>query len=51
MIAPGSTLVRAFVARFHEPVRAISPGQIAVAYRGDRVLGGGTITSAGEGLR
>jgi tRNA-uridine 2-sulfurtransferase len=37
-----------FVARFHEPVRAISPGQVAVAYRGDRVLGGGTITRAGE---
>ena len=37
-----------FVARFHEPVRAVSPGQVAVAYRGDRVLGGGTITAAGE---
>ncbi len=36
-----------FVARFHAPVRAISPGQVAVAYRGDRVLGGGTITSSG----
>ena len=35
-----------FVARFHAPVRAVSPGQAAVAYRGDRVLGGGTIASA-----
>lgn len=34
------------LARFDEPVRAISPGQIAVAYRGDRVLGGATITGA-----
>ncbi len=34
----------AFVVRFRAPVRAISPGQVAVAYRGDRVLGGGTIT-------
>ena len=32
-----------FVARFHNPVRGVSPGQVAVAYRGDRVLGGGTI--------
>ncbi len=36
----------AFVARFHRPVRAVSPGQVAVAYQGDRVLGGGTITRA-----
>jgi tRNA-uridine 2-sulfurtransferase len=36
-----------FVARFHAPVRAISPGQVAVAYLGDRILGGGTITAAG----
>lgn len=37
-----------FVARFDAPVRAVSPGQVAVAYRGDRVLGGGTITAAGR---
>jgi tRNA-specific 2-thiouridylase len=35
-----------FVARFLAPVRAVSPGQIAVAYRGDRVFGGGLITRA-----
>lgn len=35
-----------FLARFLAPVRAISPGQVAVAYRGDRVVGGGTITRA-----
>jgi tRNA-specific 2-thiouridylase len=34
------------VVRFHEPVRAVAPGQIAVAYDGDRVLGGATIVSA-----
>lgn len=33
----------AYEIRFDAPVRAISPGQVAVAYRGDRVLGGGTI--------
>lgn len=32
-----------FMVRFQAPVRAVSPGQIAVAYRGDRVFGGGTI--------
>jgi tRNA-specific 2-thiouridylase len=35
-----------FIARFAAPVRAVSPGQVAVAYRGDRVYGGGTITRA-----
>jgi len=35
-----------FVARFEAPVRAVSPGQVAVAYRGDRVFGGGLITEA-----
>ena len=32
--------------RFVAPVRAVSPGQIAVVYRGDRVLGGARILSA-----
>ncbi len=32
--------------RFAEPVRAVSPGQVAVAYHGTRVLGGGTILRA-----
>ncbi len=31
------------VVRFRSPVRAVSPGQVAVLYRGDRVLGGGPI--------
>jgi tRNA-specific 2-thiouridylase len=33
------------VVRFAEPVRAVVPGQVAVLFRGDRVLGGGTISS------
>ncbi len=32
--------------RFDAPVRAVSPGQVAVAYDGTRVLGGATIVSA-----
>jgi tRNA-specific 2-thiouridylase len=32
--------------RFDQPVRAVSPGQIAVAYDDTRVLGGATILSA-----
>jgi tRNA-specific 2-thiouridylase len=35
-----------YVVRFHEPVKAVSPGQIAVAYDGDRVYGGALITAA-----
>jgi tRNA-specific 2-thiouridylase len=34
------------VIRFEKPVRAVSPGQIAVAYDGTRVLGGGRIEQA-----
>ena len=29
--------------RFHEPVRAVTPGQAVVFYDGDYVAGGGTI--------
>lgn len=32
-----------FVARFETPQRAVAPGQAAVVFAGDRVLGGGTI--------
>jgi tRNA-specific 2-thiouridylase len=34
---------------FERPVRAVSKGQVAVAYAGDRVLGGGTIERALRG--
>ena len=32
---------------FHEPVRALAPGQAAVFYAGERVLGGGWIAGPG----
>ncbi len=31
--------------RFDEPLGAVAPGQAAVFYRGDEVVGGGTIAS------
>ncbi len=34
------------VVRFARAVRAVAPGQVAVLYRGDRVLGGGPIARA-----
>lgn len=36
---------------FDKPVRAATPGQIAVAYRGQSVLGGGTIADANRSTR
>lgn len=38
-----ATGAEAVVVRFEQPVRAVCPGQVAVAYDGTRVLGGGTI--------
>ncbi len=37
-----------FELRFETRVRAVAPGQAAVLYRGDEVIGGGTIEAAGE---
>ena len=42
---PGGAALRV---RFVEPVRAVAPGQVAVAYDGQRVLGGATILAAGR---
>lgn len=37
--------------RLDTPVRAITPGQAVVFYRGEKVLGGGVITASGRGDR
>lgn len=37
-----------YLVTFDEPVRAVAPGQVAVAYDGDRVLGGATIFKGHE---
>lgn len=39
---------RCFRADFQQPQRAITPGQAAVLYEGERVVGGGTITAKQE---
>jgi hypothetical protein len=44
-VYPGETPNTARVV-FDQPVRAITPGQIAVFYRGETVVGGGIIGSS-----
>ena len=39
-----STTQGSFSLAFHTPQRAVTPGQLAVLYEGNRLLGGGTIT-------
>lgn len=49
-IEPARVEVRpdgSFAAAFEDPVRAVSPGQAAVVYRGETVLGGGWISRPG----
>jgi tRNA-specific 2-thiouridylase len=43
VIEPGP---EGFRVEFREPQRAIAPGQSAVVYRGDEVLGGGRIVES-----
>jgi tRNA-specific 2-thiouridylase len=40
LLAPDAEQI---LVRFHEPQTAVTPGQAAVFYRGDEVLGGGMI--------
>ena len=42
---PAPATIDGDVVRFDAPVRAVTPGQAAVFYDGDRVLGGGWIAS------
>ena len=40
------TSASTFTVMFRSPQRAIAPGQSAVVYRGDELLGGGRIVSS-----